>query len=1227
MIDIDMSFVFKIIALSVVIVIVLYNLYLRSKATRCQKESAVMVEQLEMLSTPTRLFTDKDLSLFQTQIQELKNDIQSLVSSHFISREALEKRGLVTALRRIDEAPKKKEQNNTVYHSIQLIKAKSRVAGLSLDALFAPDHFFTDSERKSFEESYADLIKAFQIIYPSYEELLSSEDDFAFYNEINDMLRLRLDGQLFELENLRKEHNRKFKEKELMNNEEYFNTVLGKYPLDIQQRASIVTMEDNCLVTASAGSGKTSTILAKAKYLVEIQRIDPKKLLLLTYTRKAAGELKDRMSIDGLECSTFHGLAYRILSEVNHQNPSICSPSFALSVFNDLIFHDNEFLKAVNNYIMNLQSLQMLEHDYTEASRYIIERKKNGIQALFPDMNGNLVYTWREEEKRLCSILTCLGIKFTYRQPYEHKAFTKEYWPYKPAFTIYVNSRGRERRIYLEHFIIDSNAKVPLWYAERYGDLDTASNVYLESIRHIRKIHRENYTTLIETTSADFHNGSIEQKLTMLLMGHFVMIHRKSELEVYNLLVANNKKAQKSVYTLIQTFITLLKENGKNIDSLLEDKKQDTGWDDEFKNGWGRRLGKDRMVDLLDTILDARREGSTKPIKELMDDYCSSGSYVYDENRNKTILEGIMKPYYKRYQKTLEEKGQMDFTDCVIQATELCRRGLWQNYEYILVDEFQDISVDRFHFLQALRSENPLTKLFCVGDDWQSIFRFAGSDMSLFYEFEKYFGYTEKCRIETTYRFHQPLIDKSSAFILENPQQQYKSIKSPTDDDSETELDFLEFKDKEDLMGQIGKTIEQIPDDCSVLLLGRYNYDVHSVGYDGDLEDNEHSVMVNIGGRQVKFLSIHSAKGLEADYVFLVNCNRGSFGFPSQIEDDPILGLVLSKQEKYPYAEERRLFYVAVTRARKKAYVCYSHGRQSPFVDEFLKSQKFGEKLCPVCRQGKVVALKEGTSSNGSPYTVYGCSNNSCGCNYFERVFGSDRRDVMTANQGNGEEKHSEETADTQSLSWDVNPPTPDLSPDKAKKVKLVRTALLHVKDTVFEYEPLVYSYDRMALFGGDLLTDGWEDEVLIDAQVLLYHIIQHYRGPNELFEELFYKIPTQDVDLDELLSTESEECFKREAAYELLVEAEEMEDDDEDLADIYDNLVFKGEFKETLENYFESWTYVIESILIGKIDEKNLDSWLDYFNDSESFEESIDEWAFDHISYEDDEEDDWDDE
>jgi DNA helicase-4 len=338
----------------------------------------------------------------------------------------------------------------------------------------------------------------------------------------------------------------------------------------------------------------------------------------------------------------------------------------------------------------------------------------------------------------------------------------------------------------------------------------------------------------------------------------------------------------------------------------------------------------------------------------------------------------------------LNRNYEIDFTDAIIQATELCKKGLWKHYDYILVDEFQDISIDRYKLLQALRSDSPKTKLFCVGDDWQSIFRFAGSDMSLVYEFEKYFGYTEQCKIETTYRFHQPLIDKSSEFVMKNKEQKEKTIKTPEGDTKKTYLNFVKCdgEDEEGVKKEVEKIVSAIPTNQSILLLGRYNYDAVSVGYKGKMDMTENRMTVKVGIREIPFLSVHSAKGLEADNVILVNCNQGAYGFPSLIEDDPILDFVLSKSEAYPFAEERRLFYVAMTRARMKMYVLYDQKRPSPFIGEFLLRIERGSYLCPRCLEGKMVAIKDGQTTNGEAYRSYVCSNRESGCHFFETKYG-----------------------------------------------------------------------------------------------------------------------------------------------------------------------------------------------------------------------------------------------
>ena len=337
-----------------------------------------------------------------------------------------------------------------------------------------------------------------------------------------------------------------------------------------------------------------------------------------------------------------------------------------------------------------------------------------------------------------------------------------------------------------------------------------------------------------------------------------------------------------------------------------------------------------------------------------------------------------------------------DFTDAIIRATELCNNGHHPDYEYILVDEFQDISMDRYRFLQSLRRKSPLTKLFCVGDDWQSIYRFAGSDMALFKSFEKFFGYTKKCLMETTYRFGEPAIAESSKFVLANPEQVVKNVHSFRDE-AETKLDFLSTDGREGVVETVKYLADQIPADKEIFLLGRYGFDVNIFkNTDLGVHNTRDGVYVTYGYRQMNFMTVHQSKGLECDYIILLNCNGGTIGFPSQISDSPVLKYVLSEPDAYAFSEERRVFYVGITRAKKHTWVLYDMNNPSPFVKEFVKTLEPEIKpsasipeaeLCPKCHCGRIKVIKKGVAVNGNPYTTYACSNEKYGCDYLETKF------------------------------------------------------------------------------------------------------------------------------------------------------------------------------------------------------------------------------------------------
>jgi len=278
----------------------------------------------------------------------------------------------------------------------------------------------------------------------------------------------------------------------------------------------------------------------------------------------------------------------------------------------------------------------------------------------------------------------------------------------------------------------------------------------------------------------------------------------------------------------------------------------------------------------------------------------------------------------------------IDFTDAIIEATEIVASLHPVRYSYIIVDEFQDISVDRYNFLKALRDGAVPAKLYCVGDDWQSIYRFSGSDMSLFSRFPDYFGPTEINKIETTYRFGEPVVSLSSQFIQRNSAQIMKNIR-PFSSEAKTELQFCAYGN--DYANVINQILLSIPDDKTVFLLGRYSFDDYYLSrYYTAIKENSRFYYV-IGGRKIEFLTVHKSKGLEADYVIILQCNNGLYGFPSQMSSDSVLNYVLTESEQFPYGEERRLFYVAITRAKHKTFVLYDKLSPSVFVDEFMKKK------------------------------------------------------------------------------------------------------------------------------------------------------------------------------------------------------------------------------------------------------------------------------------------------
>lgn len=274
-----------------------------------------------------------------------------------------------------------------------------------------------------------------------------------------------------------------------------------------------------------------------------------------------------------------------------------------------------------------------------------------------------------------------------------------------------------------------------------------------------------------------------------------------------------------------------------------------------------------------------------------------------------------------------------------------------------------------------------------MGDDWQSIYRFNGCDVSYILDFERYWGPCGICKIETTYRFSGDLLEMSSGFVCRNSRQYPKRLVGAGKDNCS--VNPIRVSSKPEARKAIAEVLDTIPEGSSVLFLGRYNHDVRLLNDGGfswtpDISDRS-SMVVRYRGRpdlEMRFMTIHSSKGLQANYVFSLNNQKGSYGFPSTRRESPVISMLL-EGEGTQMDEERRLFYVAMTRADRAVYILTYEGCESQFYTELFgvsDTKKEETGFCPIC--GGELVLREGMYGR-----FYGCSNyGTRGCRFKRAV-------------------------------------------------------------------------------------------------------------------------------------------------------------------------------------------------------------------------------------------------
>ena len=698
---------------------------------------------------------------------------------------------------------------------------------------------------------------------------------------------------------------------ELVRSRDFFDRIEVR-PLTEEQRRAVAIDEDRNLVVAAAGSGKTSVIVAKAGWLIHKRYRRPPELLLLAFAKDAQREMEKRVrSRLGDEMGS--QLTVRTFHSLGMSIIGKAEgkrPALAKVAEDDKALFD--LLKGIiGDLIVDPQfSKMMLTWFQEHFTPYRSEHDFRTQGEYWDYVRTNEIRSLKGEKVK--SLEECEIANFLYLAgvPYEYEC-SYEHETATPEKRQYQpDFYLPDAGIYIEHFALSASGNTPPF-------IDREK--YLKSMDWKRRLHAEHGTVLIETFSHEKAVGKLTENLATKLADHDVTLSPVPPDDIFAVL---EQQGQIDPFTrLVATFLQHYK---------------------------GAQL----------SVHDVARRAAKAPNRPRAEAFVT-----------------VFRPIFERYQEALTRLGQIDFHDMISKATEHVESGRYSSpFGYILVDEFQDISPGRARLLKALLDTSKTTQLFAVGDDWQAIYRFAGSDIAIMREFRERFGESERVNLETTFRCADCIAAVSTKFVLSNPTQIRKNVSSIHQTDGPCVHVGLPGEEYPDLLREALKAIaaDAATNDgtSTVLLLGRYSH---------SRPENMAELAREHPNLRLSYMTVHGSKGLEADYAVVLSLCSGKYGFPAEIADDPLLDLVLAAPEGHPNAEERRLLYVAITRARRRVFLLADGSPPSSFVMELIKDGDdvtvFGrlpgmEVPCPKCIHGRL-ERRENARDRG---TFYGCS-------------------------------------------------------------------------------------------------------------------------------------------------------------------------------------------------------------------------------------------------------------
>ena len=740
-------------------------------------------------------------------------------------------------------------------------------------------------------------------------------------------------------------HNDRFVADEIVRHQAFFDSV-EKTPLTSEQRIAAVVMEDRNLLVAAAGSGKTSTVVGKIGYALLTKQFAPADFLVLAFNNDAANELHERINEqlrallpegERIKAKTFHALGLEIIATAEGKKPSIANFAGGGEAA------DSAFIDQLIQQQMSAD--KAFAADWVTFRAVCFKAAKDPADFKSLDDWNDFVRANGEYRDDSRGFLTIQGeiVKSQGELAIANWLYIQgvDYEYERPYEHDTANLRYRQYRP--DFYLPDIKTYLEHYALDKNGRPPAAfGSRYAESMQWKAQLHAERATALITTTFADFVSGELFSKLESMLT---LRGQKFAPRPIDEVLTRLNEIQNADYASFLRTFLKHAKSN-----------------------------------EVDEATLHARIDGNPQPYRARL----------------------FVRVFWKllvAYEARLRENGEIDFEDMILRAAhDVTANRYKHDYKLILVDEFQDISQARAKLIKALLARAPDCKLFAVGDDWQSIYRFAGSDIDVFAHFARHFGVTATNYLTQTFRSNQGITDVAAGFIQRNPSQLKKRVQAQ-DPTCEGVVVVRRYGDREELVEECEASLEEIGKDlrlgsrASVFLLARYRH---------QRPERLDEWTTRFGSLDITFKTAHSSKGLQADFVVVLGLHTGRYAFPSEISDDPLLQLVMPQAESFPNAEERRLFYVAVTRARHRVYLLGGSYSRSAFLQELeedasirtiLRYEKVASEAtasthnkgstaletCPQCGKGKV------RKREGKFGPFMGCSNFPR-CNYTRNV-------------------------------------------------------------------------------------------------------------------------------------------------------------------------------------------------------------------------------------------------